>query len=190
MKQFNTWERYFDPKHPKHKYQVARHAWFMERIKSGKLLDVGCSGGLALYLAGKKAEVTELYGVDICENALEQARQRLSKYKNKEIVLLNTTADSLPFENNYFDFVLCGETLEHVPSDIDAINEIVRVAKTGGTILVSVPKDGHLSKEHIRLYDIDKINKLLENAGVKIIEKDEMKASRNGYYLLRNGIKR
>ena len=49
MKQFNTWERYFDPKHPSHQYQVTRHEWFIDRVHGPKLLDVGCLGGLALY---------------------------------------------------------------------------------------------------------------------------------------------
>lgn len=189
MKQFNTWERYFDPNHPKHVYQVDRHHWLMDRISDGKLLDVGCSGGLALYLAGKNENVTALYGVDTCEDTNEKARERLSKYKNKEVVILNSTADSLPFEGNCFDTVLCGETLEHVPDDKRAIDEIARVAKHGASILITVPKDGHLSKEHIRLYDIEKLNRLIMSAGIDIIESDEMKASKNGYYLLRRGIK-
>ena len=77
MRQWNTWERYFDPNHPKHKYQVARHAWFMDNIVGGKLMDVGCSGGLALFLAGKKDIVKELHGIDIDRSMVEKAGKRL-----------------------------------------------------------------------------------------------------------------
>jgi len=184
MKQFNTWERYHDPKHPKHEYQVARHNWFMERIVGEKLLDVGCSGGLALYLAGKKDFVKELCGVDICRNTVLLARKRLECYTNKEVCLHVGRADVLPFESGYFDCVMCGETLEHVTDDKLAAAELGRVIKPGGVLLVSVPKEGHLSKEHVRLYTRKSLDDLIINAGFDLIEQSEMKASRRGYYLL------
>lgn len=189
MKQFNTWERYFDPKHPKHKYQVDRHNWFIERICGENILDVGCSGGLLLYLAGKRGDIKRLYGIDICERTNELARERLKKYINKEILILNTGAESLPFIDNYFDTVICGETLEHVNNDIKSMSEITRVTKIGGTILISVPKNGHLSKEHIRLYSKKTLNDLIESSNINIVEEGEMKASKNGYYLLVRGVK-
>jgi len=184
MKQFNTWERYFDPKHPKHKYQVARHAWFMDRIVAGRLLDVGCSGGLGLYLAGRNHSVKELHGVDICRNTVELARKRLECYKHTTVCLHIGKAEALPEETGYFDCVMCGETLEHVENDKLAATELGRVIKPGGTLLVSVPKEGHLSKEHVRLYTKKSLEELIINAGFDLLEQSEMKASPRGYYLL------
>jgi len=184
MKQENTWERYFDPKHPKHVYQVARHGWFMDRVVGGRLLDVGCSGGLALFLAGKKDFITELHGVDINKNTIELARKRLERYKDKIVCLHIGRAEILPEETDYFDCVMCGETLEHVSDDILAAKELARVIKPGGTLLISVPKEGHLSKKHVRLYTKRSLYNLIVNAGFDLIEQSEMKASRRGYYLL------
>lgn len=190
MKQFNTWERYFDPKHPKHKYQVARHNWFMDRIHGYKLLDVGCSGGLGLYLAGKNDSIDELHGVDICKDTIELSRIRLSCYKTKIVALHIGKAEELPEEDNYFDCVMCGETLEHVTDEKIAVKEISRVTKSGGTLLVSVPKNGHLSKEHVRLFTKESLKKLISENGFDIVEESEMKASVNGYYLLLRAIKK
>lgn len=189
MKQFNTWERYFDPKHPKHQYQVARHKWFMDRVHGPKLLDVGCSGGLALFLAGKKDDIEELHGVDICIDTINKSRERLACYKNKIVALHVGKAEELPEETEYFDCVMCGETLEHVDSDLLAIKELHRVLKPGGTLLISVPKDGHLSKEHVRLYSKNTLHVKIEAAGFDIVEHGEMKASKRGYYLLVKAIK-
>ena len=190
MKQFNTWERYFDPKHPKHKYQVARHGWFMDRVHGEKLLDVGCSGGLGLFLAGKKNDIGELHGVDICADTVNLARIRLSCYKKKLIILHIAYAEKIPEDDNYFDCVMCGETLEHVTYDQVVASELARVTRTGGTLLVSVPKEGHLSKEHVRLYTKGGLRDLIANAGFDIIEESEMKASPRGYYLLLKAIKK
>lgn len=189
MKQHNTWERYFDKSHPKNIYEVARHNWFMDRLVGGKLLDVGCSGGLALYLAGKFDIVTELHGVDICKDTVEITRKRLVCYGNKIVSIEVGIAENLPKETGYFDCVICGETLEHVTDDKRAVAEISRVIKTGGILLVSVPKEGHLSKEHIRLYTKEKLRELISKEHFNIIEESEMRASISGYYLLLMAIK-
>jgi ubiquinone/menaquinone biosynthesis C-methylase UbiE len=189
VKQFNTWERYYDSKHSKHKYQVARHNWFMDRVEGPNLLDIGCSGGLALFLAGKKENITELCGVDIKEDTTITARERLSIYTNKKIDLRVAPAESTAFPSNYFDCVIIGETLEHVPNDFDVLREAFRVLLPCGILLVSVPKDGHLSKEHIRLYSKKSIRDVITKAGFAIFEESEMRASKNGYYLLIKAIR-
>jgi len=188
MKQFNTWERYFDPKHPKHKYQVARHGWIVDRVCGERLLDVGCSGGLALFLAGHKDFITELHGIDICENTISLAEKRLSEL-NKFVYLTIAKAERIPRESNYFDCVICGETLEHVSDDKAVVDEMLRVLSPGGTLIVSVPDRGHLSKEHIRLYDKSSLSELIGSAGFEIREEATMPASKNGFYLLLRAVK-
>ena len=46
---------------------------------------------------------------------------------------------NMPFDNNYFDFILCNHVLEHVENDIKALSEIKRVLKKGGRAIVQVP---------------------------------------------------
>lgn len=188
MKQFNTWERYFDPKHPKNKYQVARHTWIIDRVCGGRLLDVGCSGGLALFLAGNKQFVKELHGIDICEDTIMLSRQRLTSV-NKFVCLTVAKAEKIPREPDYFDCVICGETLEHVSDDKVVASEMFRVMKDGGTLIISVPKNGHLSKEHVRLYSKESLRFLITEAGFKVVEEAEMRASVSGYYLLLRAVK-
>src|SRR5436305_2075216 len=71
----------------------------------------------------------------------------------------------MPFADDEFDRLVAAEILEHVPADIQAINEMVRVTRPGGTIAVSVPRwfpeiiNWQLSEDyhntpggHIRIY--------------------------------------
>lgn len=46
---------------------------------------------------------------------------------------------SLPFRNDIFDLVIASETLEHTLRLEDAVRELIRVARPGGYVFVSVP---------------------------------------------------
>jgi len=48
---------------------------------------------------------------------------------------------SLIFFDNYFDAILCNHVLEHVPNDIQAMEEFYRVLKPEGWAILQVPID-------------------------------------------------
>ena len=45
----------------------------------------------------------------------------------------------LPFESNFFDFIICNHVLEHVENVATALSEIHRTLKSGGTAFTQVP---------------------------------------------------
>jgi SAM-dependent methyltransferase len=47
---------------------------------------------------------------------------------------------SLPFVDGEFDRVVAAEVLEHIPADTEAMAELVRVLRPGGTMAVTVPR--------------------------------------------------
>ena len=70
--------------------------------------------------------------VDISAPALAKLRGR-----NAHVVLGDVS--SLPFMDGAFDLVCALDIIEHVEDDDGALSELVRVAKQGGTLLISTP---------------------------------------------------
>jgi SAM-dependent methyltransferase len=53
---------------------------------------------------------------------------------------------NLPFEDDFFDFILCNHVLEHIPDDTKAMQELLRILAPGGTAILQIPQD--LSREN------------------------------------------
>jgi len=93
----------------------------------GALLDVaGGTGFLAEALADRFERVVV---ADISPGMLSQARQR-----NLETVC--APAEALPFADGSFDVVLCADALHHIKQQERALNEVARVVKPGGTVVI------------------------------------------------------
>lgn len=61
----------------------------------------------------------------------------------------NMNVLNIPFEDNYFDIILCNHLLEHVPNDTEAMKELFRVLKSGGKAILQVP----ISKNSDKTYE-------------------------------------
>lgn len=99
---------------------------------SSKVLDIGCAKGFFLYdlkLAFPGINVT---GVDISEYAIANSILEIKPY------LQVSNATKLPFENNYFDFVISINTIHNLNREDCAIalQEIERVTKGNSFITV------------------------------------------------------
>ena len=70
-----------------------------------------------------------------------------------------TQADvcALPFSDDYFDYVIINHVLEHIPDDSQAMRELFRVLKPGGTMIAQVPLalDGKPTDEDPTISDVD-----------------------------------
>jgi ubiquinone/menaquinone biosynthesis C-methylase UbiE len=87
---------------------------------------------------------------------------------------------SIPVEDETFDVVLCTEVLEHVSNPIDALNELTRVLKKGGTLILTAPFCSltHFAPQHYYSgFNKYFYNKVLPELGYKVIE-----CSPNGNY--------
>ena len=51
----------------------------------------------------------------------------------------NMNVLNIPFEDNYFDLIICNHLLEHVPNDFDAMKELYRVLRSNGKAILQVP---------------------------------------------------
>lgn len=94
-------------------------------------LDAGCGTGLFSAAACERgARVTSL---DVGPNLLAEVARKC----DSERVVGDVMA--LPFEDNAFDVVLSTEVVEHTEEPARALAELVRVARPGGTIVITTP---------------------------------------------------
>jgi 2-polyprenyl-3-methyl-5-hydroxy-6-metoxy-1,4-benzoquinol methylase len=100
---------------------------FLKSAK-GALLDVGC--GNQPFRSLVEDAGLEYTGAD--SNVAKEF-----KYANPDTVYY--ADDRLPFADATFDTVLCTEVLEHVSEPKILVSEILRILKTGGTALVTIP---------------------------------------------------
>ena len=109
-----------------------------ERVR-GAVLENGC--GVGMYLKRLSADAAFAVGLEI---ELPRAREAAAQ----KLVVLNGAGEALPFEDEKFDLVLSHEVLEHVADDRRCLEEIVRVLKPGGRLVLFVPNRGYPFETH------------------------------------------
>jgi ubiquinone/menaquinone biosynthesis C-methylase UbiE len=97
-----------------------------------EVLDVGCGAGAQLgpYLAAG----CRITGLDPSQEMLGEARRRLGA----EAALVPGDAADLPFEDGSFDLVMAATVLHQLDPEsvLPALQEMARVVRTGGRVLV------------------------------------------------------
>lgn len=100
------------------------------------LLDAGC--GICDYSLRLADHGFAITAVDFSEAALLDAEAHIrSRGKQDVIRLQRENLLSLSFPDASFDYVLCWGVLMHIPDVQQALSELGRVLKTGGTLIVS-----------------------------------------------------
>jgi ubiquinone/menaquinone biosynthesis C-methylase UbiE len=103
--------------------------------KSWIILDVGTGFGIYIYQLSHYAK--SCIGIDIAKENLYEANKR--KIETENIELVQMSAENLAFKENMFDAVIMIEVFEHVLDDGKALNEIYRVLKPGGKLIITAP---------------------------------------------------
>jgi len=125
----------------------------------GKILDFGC--GTKPYKSLFN-EFDEYIGLDIENEGHSHEKEEIDVYYDGK---------TIPFKNEYFDSVFSSEVFEHV-FDIDHIlDELNRVLKRGGKMLISIPFawNEHEAPNDFGRYTSFGIIHLIEKHGFKVI---------------------
>lgn len=104
-------------------------------IDKGKnVLDVGCGiGSTACHLA--KRYGCRVVGADVSEKMIDWSNERAKKESlETRVEFVVADAQSLPFEDSFFDAVICESVNAFVKDKERAIGEYVRVTKPGGYV--------------------------------------------------------
>ena len=65
--------------------------------------------------------------------------QKVRKLNVPESEVLVSRAEDLPFVDGVFDTVVCSEVIEHVSDPYAVIQELSRVTKVGGNVILTTP---------------------------------------------------
>jgi SAM-dependent methyltransferase len=100
------------------------------KLEGKRILDVGC--GVGMYTSAFLRETNHVFGVEVEHERVVEARERAAG-------VAQAVGERLPFPDEAFDVVFSHEVLEHVADDRACVAGMVRVARSGGRIVVFVP---------------------------------------------------
>jgi arsenite methyltransferase len=164
--------------------------------KNIRALDIGFGTGFPLIeLAGRLGAGSEVCGVDVWEEAVERAHQKIQQRGLTNVRPILHAAESLPFENDFFDLVISNNGLNNVQDLEKVLSEIHRVSKKGAQLVftLNLPQtmkefyeiyegvllDFHLQKEILKMKEhihkkrkpIEEIRSLLRHANF-VVERE------------------
>lgn len=101
--------------------------------KESKILDAGCGNGKFLDLIKSNFSNANLYGVDFSESEVKEAKKKSFN------VIQGDFEDKIKFSSNSFDIINASEVIEHLYNPDKLLEEINRVLKKGGHLVLSTP---------------------------------------------------
>lgn len=102
----------------------------LKKFTPGVALDAAC--GTGRYSAFLNVLGHKVTGIDISDDML-----KLAKRKNKNINFIQGDLNTLPFEDERFNLVVCGLAIHYVTNIDEVIKELTRVVLPGGYIVIS-----------------------------------------------------
>ena len=146
-----------------------------------RVLEVGCGFGETLGRIQYLYPDAEIHGVEIMENVAAIAKNKLP------IMCDNIETMDLPFDKEYFDYIIFADVLEHLVSPQTVLKKIHPYLKPNGHVLTSIPNimnasviygllhgnftyqdSGILDRTHLRFFTHKEILKLFAECGYEI----------------------
>jgi dolichol-phosphate mannosyltransferase len=166
--------RAYDSMIPLQRYwQRGRHR-VITRLAAGfdRVLDVGCGSSRIL------ASIPGMIGLDVQLHKLRYAR----RFTND---IVHGSIFALPFADGVFDCLVCSEVIEHIPAEEKPFDELARVLKVGGRLILGTPdydrwqwralewvyarvSPGGYADEHITHYSRTNLARYLQGKGFAI----------------------
>lgn len=145
------------------------------------VLEIGCACGATLLKIKSDYPQAKLYGIELNEQAA------LSAKLFADVIAADIEKTTLPYEEEYFDYVILADILEHLTDPWKALENIRPHLKAGGQILASIPNVMHFSvlrnllqgnwtyeeagildKTHLRFFTLNEIKKLFTSTGYHV----------------------
>lgn len=131
-----TGERFVPTEEGAIRYEhMHRYSWSLDIAAGKDVLDIACGEGYGSALMATRAK--SVVGVDISDDAVAHARGRYQQHQNLRFVAGSATA--IPLPDACVDVVVSFETIEHLLGHEEMIEQIRRVLRPDGVLVMSSP---------------------------------------------------
>lgn len=104
--------------------------------KRARILDVGAgTGGIIPYLLEAIGPEGSLWAIDYAEEMVKIGRMKFQK--ESRVIFELASVENLPYKDQFFDHVVCFGAFPHFEDKKEALEEMGRVLKTGGTLIIA-----------------------------------------------------
>lgn len=103
-----------------------------------KVLEIGCGAGMNLIKLNFNNKECDIYGIEEVEGVSKIAEKLIGRSVYHKI-------EEYPYdyENDYFDYIIVGDTLSYVDNPIEFLQNVRQLVKNEGKILISVKNFAH-----------------------------------------------
>lgn len=158
----------------------ARLNFLAKKCKKGsRILNIGIGSGYFETLLIKQG--FNIYSIDPSKKTVQKISRRLGMHRKAK----SAYCHKIPFPDNYFDFVVMTEVLEHIPDELlqKSIGEVRRVLNKKGIFFGTVPYKESLTENqvicpncyshfhrwgHNQSFDLNSLTNLLQENGFYI----------------------
>jgi ubiquinone/menaquinone biosynthesis C-methylase UbiE len=100
-----------------------------------KVLDVGCGTGLFAERLRQAMPQARVWGIDLVASMLQKGSARWERHGGV-VQPVQGDSERLPFADDTFDFITCANSFHHYPHQERAVQEMHRVLRPGGRLLI------------------------------------------------------
>ncbi len=153
-------------------------------LRTQRLLDVGCGEGVLARTLKKERGIAFVAGLEYVAEACARAAGVLDRVIHGDLETMD-----LPFEDGYFDCIICADVLEHLEDPTAALRKLGRVLAPEGVIVISIPNvqyheviamlasgawtymdKGIMDSTHLRFFTREACVRLVEEADLELAD--------------------
>jgi len=151
--------------------------------EGNRILDIGCGEGHTGWTLKKSGKAKEVVGIELIEGPAQIAESRLDK-----VIQGNVEDMTLPFQSEYFDYIILADVVEHLIDPWRVIKELSRFLSRKGFLIASIPnigywrvlkdlilfdkweyqKEGILDRTHLRFFTKKSMMAMMKEAGLEV----------------------
>jgi len=154
-------------------------------VGNHKILEVGCGSGHTLKKLKELSKANETVGIEINEQVTQDLSDALDRLYIGDVETID-----LPHTENYFDYILFGDVLEHLIDPRRVLHRFKSLLRDDGYILASIPNikhydvllrliffdefqytdDGILDRSHLRFFTKKEILKMFADEKLEVVD--------------------